>query len=355
MSKIWHNIHPDFKLNGEALTLPSLQKIARDLIAFGEAYEIEMGHFLTDWLNENDNLSIKTSGSTGEPKTISIKKVFCINSAKATAAYFQLAAGQTALLCLSSAFIAGKMMLVRAMVLGLELDTTAPNSKPLGTTTKTYDFAAMVPMQVMNSLPRLHQIKKLIIGGAPVSKLLRQQLHQSSTQIFETYGMTETVTHIAVKPLNSDKVAFETLADISVEKDERNCLVIKAPKIAAQKVVTNDLVDLIDEHHFIWLGRFDNIINSGGIKLIPEQIEAKLAEVISDRFFVAGMPHESLGEQLVLLVEGRPDIEFIQQTIEKLDSIRTYEKPKKIISVIEFISTPTGKVSRLETLKALEI
>lgn len=350
-------IHPNFKLNRQSFTHEQLIEIGYSLIKEGEAHEIAIGDFLLDWLNHSDKIVVQTSGSTATPKQIAIKKTHMVNSALVTGSFFKLKPGNTALLCLSSDFIAGKMMLVRAIVLGLELDIAATSSNPLLNNTNSYDFGAMVPIQVENSLESLHQIKTLIIGGAPVSNTLKDKLQTIQTNCFETYGMTETITHIAARALNNSKsegsTCFRILPSIAISKDHRGCLIIDAPKISDTTIVTNDLVELIDDESFEWLGRFDNIINSGGIKLIPEQIEAKLSGLLKNRFLVTGISDENLGQKLVLLVEGEQNHEQIKQLIQSSDVFSKYEIPKEIFSIAHFVETASGKINRLQTIQLI--
>lgn len=347
-------IHPQFKLNGIPLDEDGLREVAYSWVKEGKEFEIYAGDFLLDWLSPSEIVRVRTSGSTGKPKIIEIEKKAMVNSALATGEYFDLKPEDSALLCLSSQYIAGKMMLVRAMVLGLHLDVVAPSSCPLEGVQKEYDFCAMVPLQVQNSLEPLCKIKTLIIGGAPISKLLRAKLVEQPNDIYETYGMTETVTHIAVKktaPVRSNSVEtyFETLPDIKISKDERGCLVIDAPKIAENPIVTNDLVDIEGENHFKWLGRYDNVINSGGVKLIPEQIEEKLSTVVENRFFVSGIPDEQLGEKLVLFIEGEePREHHLKTRIQEVKSLERYEVPKQIVFIKNFAETPNEKIQRQE-------
>ena len=325
------------------------------LVKEGQEFERPLGNFLLDWVAPQPHMEVATSGSTGKPKKIVVQKAAMVNSALATGAYFNLQAGNTALLCLPCASIAGKMMLVRAMVLGLHLDYVTPNTKPLQTLKQLYDFAAMVPLQVQNSLAQLAQINTLIIGGAPVSIPLQTALQRVPTRVFETYGMTETLTHIAVKPLGQQASgAFETLPGVTVSIDDRGCLVIHAPHIATDRIVTNDLVELLTNKQFTWLGRYDSIINSGGIKLVPEQLEKKLAPLISSRFFVAGLPDATLGQHLVLLVEDdQISTTQLLQSIKTLSTIHKYEVPKQIFCLASFAETQTGKVHRQKTLQLL--
>jgi O-succinylbenzoic acid--CoA ligase len=347
-------IHPLFRLNGISLTRNSLYEVAYSWIKEGKDFERDAGDFLLDWLSPSNFIKVRTSGSTGTPKTIEIKKENMVNSALATGHYFDLKPETTALLCLPITHIAGKMMLIRAMVLGLWITVVEPSSEPLKNDTKNYGFSAMVPMQAQNSLSKLHQIDKLIIGGAPLSGLLRNSLAEQLNFIFETYGMTETITHIAVKKIEKSNDYFETLPGVAIKKDDRECLVIQAPKIVGKTVVTNDLVEIKDENRFKWLGRYDNVINSGGVKLIPEQIEEKLTPIISNRFFVAGVPDEELGEKLVMLVEGECDLVKVELQISQLKGISKYERPKSILNVPRFVETSNGKINRNQTITMVQ-
>lgn len=340
------NVHNRFKLNGYHLNYDDMCRVAYSFIKEGDEYEKHIGEFLLEWLDDDLDIEVQTSGTTGKPKVIRLKKLAMIQSAIATGDFFSLEPGDKALLCLSAKYIAGKMMLVRAMILGLELDITTVDSKPLKYNDKQYDFAAMVPIQVENSLKKLQNIKKVIIGGATLSQSLIEKLKKlKKTKTYETYGMTETITHVAVRKIGD--ATFKTLPNINISKDERDCLVIDAPKIMEDKVITNDVVDVVNENEFLWLGRFDNVINSGGIKLFPEQIEAKLQDLISDRFFIAGEKDEKLGEKVILVVESNK-----KDTDSSIfDVLEKFEKPKAIYFVPKFIETKTGKINRLKTVE----
>jgi len=333
--------------------METVRQVADGLKKKGKPFEKAIGSFLSDWVSDAATLAVQTSGSTGEPKTIVLKKEQMINSAKATGEYFDLQPKQKALLCLPSTGIAGKMMLVRAMVLGLHLDYVEPSSKPLPNN-KSYDFVAMVPLQVENSLDQLVNVKKLIIGGAPIASNLRVELKKQSVEVYETYGMTETITHIAVKKITEGSNYFETLLNVSLKQDERGCLVIDAPKISDERIITNDLVELISENQFTWLGRYDSIINSGGIKLVPETIEEKLSSIIKSRFFVAGIPDETFGQKLVLVVEGDPDeAQELRRSIKNIKTLSKYEVPKEVYFVNSFSETATKKINRQKTIQQI--
>lgn len=350
-------IHVNFELNKQSF------KSIKELLAYTKDINSSIHGFLLDWFDEKNYVIVNTSGSTGKPKPMQLRKEFMINSAKATGAFFNLPENTSALLCLSTDYIAGKMMLVRALVLGWKLDVVTTDSNPLKNVTKHYDFSAMVPMQLQNSLSDLHKVQKLIVGGGVVSNELIAQIQGIDTAIFATYGMTETVTHIAVKQLNQFIVSnegqvsnYHTLPNVEVSKDKRGCLVINAPKVAEEVIVTNDVVNLISNTSFTWLGRYDNVINSGGVKLHPEKIEEKLSTMISNRFFVIGIPDNRLGEKLVLLIEGVADESLVIDLKNELKNsavLTKYEVPKEIHFIEAFVETETKKIQRTKTLDLL--
>jgi len=351
MIPTFDKIHLKFKFNGISYTHEELKEVAYSLVKEGEPYEKNAGDFLLDWLNDKDYLQVRSSGSTGIPKDIRIKKQFMVNSAIATGNYFMLSPGDTALHCLPANFIAGKMMLVRAMILGLEIDLVEPSSFPVYDDYKTYDFCAMVPMQIQNSLDRIKNIRTIIVGGAPVSQSLTDALQTLRTKVYATYGMTETCSHIAIRPLNSrsGKTYYKVLEGINISQDERGCLVIVAPDLSEEKIETNDIVKLHSKSEFEFLGRFDNMINSGGIKLFPELIEAKLRDKIKERFFIASKPDDRLGEKVILVIEGNVDTTNAS-TFKELDP---YEIPKSIYIVDRFVEI-NQKIQRKKTLELLK-
>ena len=342
-------IHSDFRLNSTAFDRKTLLEKANYFVENGADFEKHIGLFLTEWYNDSDSIITQSSGTTGIPKPISISKQAMVDSAIATGVFFDLKPRDTALHCLSSQYIAGKMMLVRALVLGLQMDCIAPSSNPLEGINKHYDFAAMVPMQVHNSIVKLDSIKTLIIGGAKINPTLQKAILQLRTAVFETFGMTETITHIAARKIGVE--AFKVLPNIQISIDERDCLVIHAPRISKEKIITNDLVTILSDNEFIYLGRIDSVVNSGGIKLFPEPIELKLATELHVRFFVIGIPDQTLGEKLILVIEGQ---EFeIRDTVFR--SLNPFEKPKEIHFVSQFLETETGKINRNKTIRYFSI
>ena len=337
-------VHPNFKWNGVARDKKGLLVLANDFIKEGEEFERITGEFLLDWFDTKKYVTATSSGTTGIPKKIKIDKQAMVFSALATAEFFDLKAGNRVLNCLSTNYIAGKMMLIRSIFLGFEMDFVAPNSNSLKNNTIIYDFVAMVPLQVENSINELVNVRKLIIGGAKINQNLKSQLLDLPTLVYETYGMTETITHIAVKKISNNY--FSVLPNVTISTDDRNCLVIDVPRISNAKIVTNDVVNIISNSEFELLGRIDNVINSAGVKLFPEQIEMKLGNKMQTRFFVIGIPDDQYGEQLALVIEGN-SISFDD---DFFNDLLPYEKPKTIHFIDNFLETESGKIKRKETL-----
>ncbi|MFC6877982.1 AMP-binding protein [Flavobacterium myungsuense] len=350
MIPTYHNVHNSFKLNGFHFNRESLLRVAYSFIKEGEDFEKPIGDFLLDWFDDKTYIDLQTSGTTGAPKTIRTSKQAMVESAIATADFFGLKPGNKALHCLPVKYIAGKLMFVRAFIIGLDMDFVAPSATPFqgDIVNRKYDFIAMVPLQAKNSLKELNSnVKKVIIGGSMISKALQKDLLKIATKVYETYGMTETITHIAAREIKEK--SFTVLPEITISHDYRNCLVIHAPRISDDLIVTNDIVELVGENQFQFIGRYDNIINSGGIKLIPEQVEEKLSGKIPSRFFVTGKSDEKLGEKLILVVEG--DKKTIDESV--FDTLDKYEKPKEVIFVPKFKQTENGKILRKETSESL--
>ena len=356
MTPKYDKIHNKFKLNGIHFSHEDLKEVAYSLVKEGEPYEKVTGNFLMDWLNKDDFLYVKTSGSTGKPKNIKLNKQAMVNSAIATGDYFGLEPGDKALDCLPSHYIAGKMMLVRAMILGLELDIVEPSTHPMFDYAKTYKFCAMIPLQLKHVIKYTHNIHTIIVGGSKITTPLLDMIRHQDSEFYETYGMTETITHVAARQLESKKakheVYFKALPNIIFSQDDRNCLVIEAPHLLDEPVTTNDVVDLISDTSFDWLGRIDNVVNSGAVKLFPEQIEGKLQTIIDERFIVGSEPDDTLGEKLILVIENpRDSMRNFEKRIKYLKGIRKFEIPKNIYFIDEFEETVNGKVQRKATIK----
>ncbi len=348
-------------INGQTYDKSALIELTETSTAL-PAWKKSCYQFIQDWLAEEESIEVQTSGSTGTPKRIRLEKARMINSANMTGRYFNFSAGQKALLCLPCDYIAGKMMVVRAFVWGLDLHLVAPAGNPMSSNTEQFKFVAMVPMQVTKVLEespkQLDQIKQLIIGGGKVGQTLYKALQPLTTQCFATYGMTETITHIAIQKLNGTAKSdyFEALPAIQLSLDQRNCLVIDAPNVAVERVVTNDIVQL-EKNKFIWLGRFDNVINSGGVKVFPEQIEKKLEKIVKVRFFISYLLDEKLGQKVILILEDNSwnESQVTDFQLKMKDVLSKYELPKSIYFVNYFAETPTGKIQRNRTKALLKL
>ncbi|MBL6445921.1 AMP-binding protein [Fulvivirga sp. 29W222] len=324
--------------------------------------------FIQQWLSEVKEFNIHTSGSTGKPKKINISRLQMEISARLTIDALKINSGQTALVCLDTEYIAGKMMLVRAMINHMNIIAIAPSSNPLTNLDKVPDFAAVVPLQLEEMLNNektkmlLNKMSAIIVGGAPVSPVLERKLQQVSTPIYATYGMTETVSHVALKRLNGPErsATFTAFKEVKLALDDRGCLTIQSALTNHETLTTNDRVELISDHHFEWLGRADNIINSGGVKVQSEKVEKAVAQILdelglSNRFFVTGIPDEKLGHKVYLVMESPDNLNNDKEKILSLlqAKLSRYEVPKDITLVPQFTETPTGKVNRRETIKKL--
>ena len=348
-------IHNRFQLKGYYFSADELKDIGYDFIKEGVPYEVSIGKFIMDWMDKEDHINVKTSGSSGYPKIIQISKQAMVKSAIRTGDFFGVQIGDTALHCLPADFIAGKMMLVRAMILGLSLDIVKPTAQPMKDVYSDYDFVAMTPMQAHHSLGRLHQIKTLIIGGAPIYPKLNEKLVSLHDNCYETYGMTETITHIAASKLSVPKKPFQALDGIHLEVDRDGCLVVNAPDITDQLIHTNDLIEMYDEKTFNYLGRRDNIINSGGVKISPEVVEHKLAYHIQFPFFIYGIPDKILGQKLIMVVEGdKRHFKKVEKQISACENLEKFEVPKALYFVSEILRN-NGKFMRDKTVSNLKI
>lgn len=326
-------------------------------------------HFCRDWLNGKQEFVLSTSGSTGTPKKISVTRAQLKASAQLTATYLNLNKEYTSLVCLDTRYIAGIMMLVRSMETGMNMYVVEPTANPFEKIPKdvSIDFVALVPYQLEAILQseyksRLNSIKIVIIGGAPVSDKLRKSLAEFDCSFYSTYGMTETLSHIALQKLNGAdaQTFFQVLPGISVQTDDRGCLVIQAPHINPEPNTTNDLVEMLDVDKFKWLGRVDNVINSGGVKVIPEKIESIIESImstlgLSNRFFIGGLSDATLGQTVALVLEGEKLSLGHEENLWKRlkENLSRYEIPKSIHCVTKFIQTDTGKINKPKTLELI--
>ena len=329
---------------------------------------MSLEEFLEEWNNDSPYVEVKTSGSTGEPKRMLVEKQRMRASARITCDFLGLKAGDTALLCMSLDYIAGKMMVVRAIERNLRLIVVEPSGHPLAeqicrewdlrsfrpllaSPNLGEEFGAMVPMQVYNSLQvpeereRLKLIKHLIIGGGAIDEAMAEELKAFPNQVWSTYGMTETLSHIALRRLSGPEASewYTPFPSVSVNLNEEGCLVIDAPEVCKERLVTNDIAELaINNQSFRILGRRDNVICSGGIKIQAEEVERMLKAHLRVPYLISKRPDKKFGEVVVLLTEG--DVEEVKTVCEAV--LPKYQRPKAYIHVSEIPLTETKKPAR---------
>lgn len=346
----------------------SISDVQQGLVKPATAFEETTLSFIQSWLSDQQTFTLQTSGSTGTPKKIIATRAQLTASAQATLSALQIQENSNALIALPTQYIAGIMMLVRSMIGNLRMHIVEPSSNPLAlfSPEESFDFAALVPYQVdeiftQYGLTGINRIKNILIGGAPLATDLREKIAPAHSSVYLTYGMTETLSHIALQKIsgNDRQDFFTTLPSITISVDERQCLLIETPYLS-ERVVTNDVVEILGPTSFRWMGRWDNVINSGGIKLIPEKIEQAVERIfkemdINAKFFVDGLPDERLGTRAILVVESNKPLDEVSFFSLVSHHLNKHEIPKEIYYTHAFEMTPTGKIKRKETLQKLVI
>jgi len=326
-----------------------------------------MKKFIEEWNNESEYVEVKTSGSTGEPKRMMVEKRRMLNSARITCDFLGLKPGDTALLCMSTDYIAGKMMIVRSIERGLKLITVLPSGHPLDLWSLArqesrekhwyIDFAAMVPMQVYNSLQvpeekeRLMAIRHLIIGGGAIDDAMEAELRTFPNAVWSTYGMTETLSHIALRRISGPEASewYMPFPTVKLSTTDEGCLVIDAPEVCADTLITNDIVELKPDGRFRVLGRKDNVICSGGIKIQIEEVERELKPYARVPYIISKKKDEKFGEIVVLLTEG--DTDEMKAICE--EHLPKYHRPKLYQHIDQIPLTETGKPARKKILELI--
>ncbi len=345
---------------------PGLSDFERRVLQFGR-----------DWQSGLETFTLHTSGSTGEPKPIIITRDQMATSARLTIRALGLQPGNRGLVCLGIDYIAGMMMLVRGLECGLHLTIVEPLSRPLAAFSPSarFDFTAMVPLQLqetLNGAPHefeiLDAMAGVLIGGGPVSQALMAQLQCVSAPLYHTYGMTETVSHIALRRLNGPQRSdhFVPFDDVHLQLDERGCLAITSALSRGETLYTNDLADLQPDGTFVWLGRIDNVINSGGVKVQTEKVETALETCLlhgwngayaDRRFFVGALDDQRLGQTVVAVMEGAawpPEVETgLRAQLQQ--SLNRYEVPRQFLFVPSLMETRNGKIDRRATLAQIVV
>jgi len=340
-------IYGKFISAGE-LPLFCLQKMKKAVLPL---WEQKILHFILDFLDPAEHIVQESSGTTGLPKEIHLYKSSMIRSALQTAKKFTLEKGHSALLCLPTDYIAGKMMIVRALVTGMDLVWIEPSACPVYTGNKIFDLCAMVPLQVYNLIGRERPfscIKNLLIGGSELSPELENHLRKFPAHIYETFGMAETCSHIAIRRINGRNAApwFTAMPGINISADPRGCLVIDA-SFLTHRVITNDVIEIMRKNRFVWKGRIDNLINSGGIKINPEHLEKMIVEILGRELYIVGIPDIKLGQKLVM-VTTQPCLSREKKTM--LDALRgklpSHHIPVEIIVLNSFPRNRALKIDR---------
>ena len=356
-------------LNGREIAYADIREYPARLDAPVNGYEAKVLDFMRQWLNGTQEFGLTTSGSTGPPQPLALRRRQLEASAQRTADLLDLGPGDRALVCLNCEFIGGMMMLVRGLERHLHLTVVEPQGNPLDLTAPdaTFDFAAFVPLQLRAMLaagqaPRLNAMKAILVGGATVDAGLAAEIAALRVPVYHTYGMTETCSHVALRRLNGPDAttSYRVLPGIAAGQDERGCLTLRGDVTDDQLIVTNDLVSLLDAHTFEWLGRADFVINSGGIKVPAEKVELVLDVALAElgqarRCFVAGRPDERLGQQVTAFIEGAALAADEEEQLQSLLAQRLgkYERPRALVYVPAFASTANGKLDRAGTLRGV--
>lgn len=349
---------PGIILNDILFPMEDIEEYCNDIIKTGiDEWERNIYKFLLDFIDDKDYVEQESSGTTGNPTLFKLPKTALIESAKRTVSVFDLKFGQKALLCLPIEYIAGKMMVVRSFVAGLNLFWEAPSSMPsLGKYGKL-DFCAMVPLQVFNSFSNyefVKNIENLIIGGSELRPEIIARFREIDNNTYETYGMAETCSHVAIRKIsgtNPDEY-YKAIPGVKFDTDERSCLVIEADYLS-EIIKTNDVVELVNDTQFIWKGRYDNLINTGGIKVKPEELEAEIAQVIDIDFAIVGIADEELGQVIVFVAESEKDINQPEIMNAIKDIVPKHHLPRKFYTMKELPRNNAFKVDRKKLAKMI--
>lgn len=308
--------------------------------------------FLEKWFDASPVITVHTSGSTGTPKELVVRKDRMMQSARLTCEFLNLQAGDTALLCMNLRYIGAMMVVVRSLVAGLNLIVRPASGHPLSDIEEPLRFAAMVPLQVYNTLrvpeekERLEQTDILIIGGGAVDDSLEAEMSALPTAVYSTYGMTETLSHIALRRLNGDTASkhYYPFPSVELSLSAESTLVIKAPLICGEVLQTNDIACIYPDGSFTIAGRKDNVINSGGIKIQAEEMEKRLRPFIPVPFVVTSVPDPRLGQALTLLIAGQVDVRELESKLQTV--LDAYHRPRHIFMTESIPQTENGKTDR---------
>ena len=351
-------LKPSFKINNRRLSLDNLPEEIDP--SWSGSWNLSVINSIKEWYNDNGYVTMYTSGSTGKPKAIQLSKQDIKASVQLTLSTFKLNRKDKILCCLPLSYIAGRMMLYRGLIGRLDIILVEPKINPIAELIEPIKFMALTPMQIeaiLDQTPEKFDLVDIIlIGGAPISNNLeRKILDRVKSQVFESYGMTETITHVAIREIDRQDY-FEALAGVRFSIHADDCLSIHTNHLSQTKFDTNDVVHLLSESKFRWQGRRDRIINVGGIKVSPEQLETKISALLAMPYFVINLPDDTAGEQIALVIEDKQWGE--QRILTALDEVSAvcskYERPRTIFFSSKFVRTHTGKVDRLKTMTQIQ-
>lgn len=347
-----------------------------------ESFELKLADFLAEWFNGSPLVNVMTSGSTGSPKRMQVSKEKMLNSARMTVEFLKLKSRDTAYLCMPLQYIAGKMMVVRALQAGLDLIVREPCGRPLLPLLEDNEsapvFAAMIPMQVYNTLQAskdaidsnkgenaaslaqqeermLKDIKQLIIGGGAIDDNLGQSLLSFPHAVWSTYGMTETLSHIALRRLSGAAASlwYTPFAHVDLSLSQDQTLVIDAPLVADEQLITNDIVAFNELKQFRILGRKDNTINTGGVKVQIEEVENCLRPHLAVPFMITSCSDAKFGQIVVMLLETEQE-SVVKEAYQALEHLPPFWRAKLIFSVPALPLTGTGKPDRASAKRLAE-
>jgi len=338
-----------------------------DYSLFKEYFRLSL-EFCHAWLNGQQFLEISTSGSTGNLKLIQLSREQILASVQSTAIALSLDESDHSFICINTSYIGGKMMLIRAMELQMNATLVAPASNPFETLQEdsSFTFFSFVPLQIETILnlgiqDNINKGKALIIGGGAVSYSLENRLQNLNIPVFHTFGMTETASHVALRRINGPlkSKAFKLLPGIELKTDDNNCIHLKGPQTLDQWIQTRDIIKITSDQEFIWLGRIDDVINTGGIKIHTPELEEKIRGILHTYskpipFFVTGVTDERLIQKIVLVIEGKSNPEFKELLLNKMkEDLPKFHNPKDIFFIDKMPVTDTGKILKKEALKKI--
>ena len=339
----------------EKQKLTTGQLISRNIIENISDDEKKVIKVITAWQDNTPFFELTTSGSTGQPTAIQLHRDQIQYSARSSLAFLDPSRSfKSTLLCINPDFIGGLMVIIRSLIQGMDLTVIPASSSfehlPID---KTFDLSSMVPLQLQSLIDqqsdKLNQFRTILIGGAPLSaSYIADLANFPHLQVYQTYGMTETASHIALKNLSEQETTYRTLGDVQIDIDDRQCLKLMGTITNNQWIQTNDVVHIISDSEFEWLGRADFTINSAGIKIHPEILEEQLSSQIKFPFFVAGIDDDKLGQKAILLIESENEVSMDFSAIDR------YKRPKEVHYLNQFRYTQSGKINRKETLELIK-